>query len=451
MKLLAFFLLPLFLVCTAFALDCKTLEGEKLEACNDILESNLSVQAKNESVLAIMNHDYFAPNFTFTEQRNTAISFSKAPEGVPVASSAYIRDGWLKMFSVTPSVTENGRLLAPSEGKVLSAYGYRVEVPSGTAGGDCNTDYSLGSNSAALDIYANSALIGHSKVTAFNVVEDTVFSSNLRIDAGITVTHYQDVKYCCDTSNGYCVKYCVACSLKGTETLADSLQLKDQISATFYNPIASHKLLATDRYYNTTVGRLNFSNFTAVKLSFENSSYEKRFYTYQLVSSLAPYGVLGYRAIPAKYSRIKNVLADDRDSSVRFVVKNTAGCRLELDTHFDRQIELCSLSELPEPLIISTDRLTYFEGDTIKVTISPSDKPVFVKYGNSSQSAYGTVSFTAVYPYNKISASSGELSAEKVVAVQERGSLSFLFGLTVFSGLNYFLYNVIKKYWSFGL
>ena len=423
MKLFPFFLLPLLLAGSALALDCKTLQGEKLEACNDILESDLSAQAKNESVLAIMSQDYFAPNFTFTERWNANISFSDAPKGVPVANSAYIRDGWLRIISVTPSVEENGRLLVPSEGRVLSAYGYWVEVPSGTAGGDCKTDYSLSSNSADLDIYANSALIGHGKVTAFKVAEDTVFSSNLKIDAAITVNHYQNVKYCCDTSNGYCVKYCTECWPKNTETLTDSLQLKDQLNTALYNPITSRSLSAISRYYNTTAGRLSFSNFTGVKLSFENSSYEKQLYTYQLVTSFAPYNVLSYKATPAKYSRTKNLFAEEQNSSVTFVVKNAAGCQLALNNHFGQEVEACSLSEFPQPLEISIDKITYFEGDTIMVTIKPNDKPVTVKYGNSSQSAFGTANFTAVYPYNKVSAGLGELSAERVVAVQERGSL----------------------------
>jgi len=444
-------LLLLLLTGVAAALDCSSLEGEKLNDCNAVVGSDLLAQAKKESILALLNSDSFLPNFTFVEAWNSNIVFGAAPYGVPVRSSSYIKDAWLKVVAVTPSVAVNGTVLVPSEGKVLSAYNYRVEVPSGTVDGDCRTDYALSGSSANLDVYANGVLEGHGNLTPFQISGDAVFTSKLRVDAEISVSHHQDFKYCCDTSNGYCTKYCVECVHKYTETLSDSVKLEDSLGAAFYEPKTSYALQATDLYYNTTSARLNFSNFTEISLSFENSSYEKRFYAYELAASLQPYDVLSYKAIPQQSSESSNLNAVEDGNSVTFTVKNTRSCALKLSNHFGSEPVSCSLDYSETPFSIATAKLSYSEGEAISVSILPKDKSVRVTYANQSLTAVGNASFTAVYPYNRITAVFADKTADRVVAVQKRGQFSFLFGVSVFSGLNYVLYAALRKYWGWHL
>ncbi len=449
MKLFFLALLLFLLVGTAAAMDCKNLNGDTLDACNEVLNSNLTADEQNESILALMNQDVFLPNFTAIEQWNTALSFSQPPQGVPLQSSNYIKDSWIRILAAMPSVIENDKLLVPSEGNVLTGYGYQIEMPSSTVSSDCKTEYSLSRNNAVLNVYTNNVPSGHDNLTHFSVASDPDFRSNLKIDVAISVNHYQNVKYCCDTSNGYCVSYCTECREKNSEIFSDSMQLKDTLNATLYEPETRYSLSVINQYYNTTTGRLNFSNFTAVKLVLNNSSYERHSYTYQLTSFYQPYDVLGYLAVPEVSSKSKNMNIQEQDNSVKFIAHDSNSCILELATHFNQSIANCSIGQAPVLPIIETDKLIYLDGEIIHVTLSPSEMPVNVSYGNSTITAYTSASFTAIPSANKVTARLGEVSVDKVIAVQKRSELGLLFGFSIFSGLNLMLYKIIRKFWSF--
>lgn len=184
-------------------------------------------------------------------------------------------------------------------------------------------------------------------------------------------------------------------------------------------------------------------------MSLGNSSFEKDYYSYGLVKSFEPYDVLSYKALKEEVTNSKDLRYFEQNDSISFATLEPDKCTLQLYFHFQNQIIICHATVFPEELIIKTDKLVYIEGDTISVKITPSNASAMLKYDNESVQAIGDYNFTASYPGGRIDAFSAGQEAYAVFSVQKRGRYSVVLGLAVFSGLNYVVYFLIRRYWGF--
>lgn len=215
--ILAIIALSLLLLPFSLALSCSNVASKDSAFCNDLASSNISASTKQQLMadLAYPNHNY--ANHSTIYDRNTAIIFDQAPNGVETSSSGSIKDAWLKITSIMPSVLSDGKLLTPGIGRIQSAYNYRIEVPSGTEGGDCYTEHNLKNNQASLTIYLNGNQIGTSTLTDFQGSSTLNFEANLKIQSSIEVKHSKNFKECCYYAYYGCLYYCDVCKYDNTE------------------------------------------------------------------------------------------------------------------------------------------------------------------------------------------------------------------------------------------
>jgi len=436
----------LLLLSSVFALDCSNVRGEALKECNAIMASNLSNADKQQLVADLVYTDRDFANHSFIYDWNTDIEFNSVPEEVKVESNGYIKDAWLKIVAVTPSVLSEDKLLSPGTGKVLSAYNYRVELPSGKEGRDCRTDYNLASNQNWLDVYLNDNLIGNSKLTDFQVPEDLDFKDELKIKTVTEVKHYENERYCCRTIRGICRKHCNKCKYRSTEYRTDEVNLEDSRKAYLYSPLILSEIRAVDKYHDTTVGILNISNFTSFSLNFENASFKQFNYYYNANVSLAPYDVLTLRANRFTKKESDNINVEQINDSYKFYVANPNECKIQFYDHFNSFEQTCNLNSDFPLLKVETNKLQYKENETINVDLEPKDTQVKVKYGDEEVLAQNSVQFKANQNHNKITAYLGERKSEKVIHVKKDGTWDFALDLGVFSGIMYSFYLLIRKY-----
>ena len=164
---LALFTALALLLPSAIAFNCNSLSGGDLAICNSIQNTNLSQADKDLLISDIFNSNKTNPNFDFVYQWNTNLNISNSPDG-KIYSSETIKNAWIKIISLMPSIIENNTLYSSNSGKLLTAYSYNYQLPSGIVSGDCNTYYSLSSRTEQLNVYINGNLIGHDKLTSFN-------------------------------------------------------------------------------------------------------------------------------------------------------------------------------------------------------------------------------------------------------------------------------------------
>ena len=222
-KLVLFITALALLLPSAIAFNCNSLSGGDLQVCNSIQNTNLSQIDKDLLISDIFNKNKTTPDFDFVYQWNTNLNIQNSPDG-KTYSSGTVNGAWVKIISLMPSIIENNTLYSSNAGKLLTAYKYNYQLPSGTAPGDCKTYYSLSSKTEKLNVYINNNLIGQDKLTAFNNLnqETLNFKSELIVNLKYRIDHYKNKKYCGGYSHGRCVSYYYKCESYSTEYKTDS-------------------------------------------------------------------------------------------------------------------------------------------------------------------------------------------------------------------------------------
>ncbi len=429
-----------------YALNCSNVPEEDMAVCNEIIQSNISDLEKQLLVGNIMYSNAYYANHSFILNWNTGINFTTAPYGIKTIDKGYIRDAWLRIIAIMPSVWLKDDLLNPGYGKVLSAYNYWVEIPSGIEPGDCKTEFSLSSDNKQLTIYLNNELIGDSVLSDFNGTGNLSFNALLWIQATIEVKHYRNYQYCCRRDENGCHKYCTVCQYENTEYRTDELNLQDSKQAYHHKPLISPKIKTVNRYHNTTLGILNISNFDAFTLDFENSSFSQFNYYYDVTVSFPPYDVLTFRANKYTKKELNNLNIEQLNSSYKFYIANSNRCKITYYDHFHKWEENCSLNDSLPLFEIRTDKLQYNENETIHITLEPKNTPIKIKYGNEEILGRNSVQLRAKSSINKITAYLEEREVQQIIHVKRKDTWNFVINFGVFSGVLYSLYLVIRKY-----
>jgi hypothetical protein len=431
---------------SAIAFNCNSLSGGDLAICNSIQNTNLSQTDKDLLISDIFNSNKTNPNFDFVYQWNTNLNISNSSDG-KIYSSGTIKNAWIKIICLMPSIIENNTLYSSSIGKLLTAYSYNYQLPSGTVSGDCKTSYSLSSKTEQLNVYINNNLIGHDKLISFNNLnQDANFKSELVISIKYRIDHYKNKKYCSKyDSKGRCIKYSYRCEFSNSEYKTDILTISDQLSAKFYqnNPASTFKVI--DKYSGITKGVLEASNYTNLILSFNNSQYKNSKYIYSLNYSL-PYYILTIKAEPVEITNFNNININQNNKSIYFTVADASNCKIQLNDFFSSKIFPCDLSFNEINFSIKTDKINYFDNDTIKVHISPDNLQVNLTYANKTIIARNYTELKAILYENKISAKIGDNEQNALVNVNKREDFNTLYLLCALFFVGYICYKIIKGY-----
>ena len=149
--------------------------------------------------------DVSVANHSIVYNWNTALDLVDPPEGMTLVDSVLVKDVWVTLASVMPSVFFNGTLMVPSEVTVLSSYGFDYELqsdlpqesPTNTNSyGDCRTRFSLVNVEDEFNLYVDDSLVSHEKLTEVTLDDDAIITAELVASVDVNVEHYRWKRYC---------------------------------------------------------------------------------------------------------------------------------------------------------------------------------------------------------------------------------------------------------------
>jgi hypothetical protein len=432
----------------ALALRCDYLSLTEKDVCIQISSLPISEQEQESLLSASLQHQD-VPNHALVSSWNNQISMTTAPENVSTSNKGVIKNAWLKIADVMPSVIENNTLYCDSEGKVQTFYNYTIQLPSGNAAGDCKTIYSLSKQTAQLSVFLNSISVGHDLLSSFQTdsQDDRQFYAKADIQAETRIDHYQNYKYCCGYYlHGVCGKWCTKCKFANTEIKTDALTVSDNLTAKSSPHTPTYNFTILNDYNAVVKGLVTASNYTNFILSFAESSYKKSNYIYDYVYSLSPYNVATIRAIPQTQEFSSNLnIKSLNETSFEFIVKNRSNCQITLDTFFSNVSYPCYPEIVLKGLSITADKLHYFANELINVSIYPRDLAVSISYANSTYLAQNSILLDADTKYSRIDAFYNDEHAEKVVSVTEKSNFVLASEIFIFIAVNYLIFSILTK------
>ncbi len=444
-----FILFFLFLVVLniASAVSCDNVNSKDL--CNEIISSNLNQTDKDYLINSLLIEDSSFPNHDFVKGWNLKINVTKPLNDTKLFSSLYIKNAWVKIFSVMPSILEDNLTWNNGTGSVLTGFNHDVVLPKNytaknyleNQNGYCLIIYNLQSDKGNLNLY-NGNLIGSGHLVNFTSNADMNFRSEYDIVVNTKIDKSVWNKYCTKKNKkGVCTQWVYKCEFKNSEIKTDKLVLNDNLFVKYYPDNLQAGLKIKDKYLDTTKFNLTTGNFSSLNLKFLNSGFNEYNYVYSVVENNS---ILQIKADKLERKDINNLFIENND----ILVKDISNCKLTLFDHFTSKIFPCDFNYTDLDIKIETDKLIYSENETIKVIIEPYDKEFNVTYGNISKVVKGNVEFTAKYSNDIISISDNGRDIEKVIHVKDNQSLSIFFVLSLFTGANYTIGSLIKKYWG---
>ena len=155
---LAVFFLFLVLLPSLHALDCNSIANKQW--CNDIQKSNISQIEKDYLLSDIISDSKHYPDHQLVRQWNSKFSTTAAPVNTIKKNSDYVKDSWVKILAVMPSVIFNDTLYISNSGEIQVGYNYNVYIPSYTDSGDCKTIRSIVQSTSSAQLYINNQYVG---------------------------------------------------------------------------------------------------------------------------------------------------------------------------------------------------------------------------------------------------------------------------------------------------
>ena len=431
------------------ALDCSKISIPNLQICTDILQSNLTLIEKEALISNLEYKNPYFPDHNYIFLRNTALTVGNAPTEVRVYDNGIIKDAWVSLFSLMPSVIYNNTLFATENIQVLTGYNYKIVLPTNyassgypsTDGGDCRRDYQLTSNSSENKVFINTICQGSGRVVNATLSEDSTVSAIFNVKADYSIQHYNWNEYCCRYRNGECTRYCQSCDLSNIENKRDELTLTDALSVKLYKNALKAEVIPIDSYGSTNKLRINYSD--SMELDFNSSYFYFYKYLFSINYSKEPYYIFTLKAEDHHTEKINNLIRNDHD----LTIKNSKDCKVRAFDLFNVIQANCNSRYLGFEFNISVDRFYYSDNQTIRVYIYPEDAQIYLTYGSQNKSATGNITFTAEYPANKISAYYGDKRYDKIIFVYNKSKLILLWKLIAFFLLVYLFCRILNVYY----
>jgi hypothetical protein len=387
MKKLCIALVLLLCIPLATALDCTLVEDQDI--CEEIQDSELTDEEKKELYLALFYTEF--PDYDYVEDYNLEIEFDEAPEGVVEYDSSYIKNAWMKIVAVSPSLIINHTLFHNGEGEILLGYNYDIETPSGTASGDCRTSYNVRSISTSFEVSDDGTTLGYSDLVSFSVENNLYLEAEMEANVRVEIRHYKWETEEYQYYIGGRIYYRDVCRYSHTETDYDSLTVTDDLELEYYSDEPSYSLEILDEAYDSYKGSLEVEDETTFELSFIDSYYENRDWYYSYEYSYEPYYIL--TVVAEEYE--KEVSENININSEGFTVGDIEDCSITLYNHFESETYDCSTEYEDVDIEISISEQFYEKGDTIEVSIEPSDVEVLLTYGDLEEYITGSTSLEA--------------------------------------------------------
>ncbi|MDO8553611.1 MAG: hypothetical protein Q7S22_02285 [Candidatus Micrarchaeota archaeon] len=371
---------------------------------------NLSVSQKKNLILNGLNPNVSYPNYDFIDSWNTKTVFTKyAPNDANISSSGAIRDAWVKILYINPSVYLDNNTLVNGTGKIYSEANFSFVVPYRTFSQDCQTNYVIKGYDYALDLDNNGNKINseNGKMANFSLTEtNNTFEARLSIQSEYDIQHFRWQQRCSTNSKGTAVCYSI-CELYSTDVLIDRLSINDTEEAYLYNLTNDAKYIVDgennnllDYWFST-----NTSNDLASMLFRSgNSSISIKGVDYKLRYEHEPYNTLSYEAIRKETTVLPygvSILADNESENNSIIYRKfhaifpSNNCSLTFQSHFDTFVrpDFCDISNETPVLNISLSNrtnesveveITFFENHT---NAALESKEIDIAYGNLHQTA----------------------------------------------------------------
>lgn len=292
------------------------------------------------------------PDLNASKSWNYALQFTKyPPDNTTVVNSNNIRNAWVRVLSLTPSVLESStnQLLINDTGELYSQASLSFVINRQTFSGDCRTDYAVCGYNYAVQSYNNGLPIGTGTKSTFTVPQvpnsSNMFTSTLSANSEYLIHHYQLVTHCYGTGTStFCV---TTCDYSGSDDIRDSVTASDSKTAYYYGFNHSEKSMVDSFKDGLLDGWLYFASnndFGSSKLSFGNSWLKTQNQQYHLAYSLAPYNILTPEAFFDSKIQSYNLVLLRRETAANATIysekthfqvyANSTNCTLEINSHF---------------------------------------------------------------------------------------------------------------------
>ena len=152
------------------------------------------------------------------------------------------------------------------------------------------------------------------------------------------------------------------------------------------------------------------------------------------------------KAEPVEITSFNNINVNRKNNSIYFTVADASNCKIQLNDFFSSNIIPCNLSFNEINFSIKTDKINYFDNDTIKVYIFPANLHVNLTYANNTITTKDYTELKAVLYENKIFAKIGDKEQSTLVNINKREDFSTLYQLCALFFVGYICYKATKEY-----
>lgn len=330
-------LLTLFLLPSAFSFECGALNREAYATCLTV--KVLPIEDKDQFYAALLHPEPYEPQHDIIYTYNGAILVKEKPAGAPFKDGKYIKNAWVKILAVMPSVWGENKTFVPTNTIVRSAYGYAVDIPSAHLSGDCRTVYTVIKAGESLTIFVDSKQQGSGEVVHIAVTQDAILESRLAVSFELLVKHYHMQRDC---------RRCLRrCSYSWSETITEKLDVSDSILVYHYPDFPFAELHPLYRHWGTTTAMLKTKDNT--EITFPSSSLSEYHTAYDAFFYLKPYDFAQVRAQSFNYTRINNLLYSNKTVAV----KESNPCIITAWNHFYKTSHTCDLSKVKDLVFTS--------------------------------------------------------------------------------------------------
>jgi len=264
--------------------NCRNIGIDK-SICDAIANQSLTDLQKRRLVLDGLLENSSFPDFGTTRAWNNVIQFTNyPPDGVATRSSRNIRDAWLKIVSIDPSLYgRNGSgLLVNGSSVINSKYGFSFVVAREQFPGDCTTSYGVcGYNSVLQNWFSNGKA-----------------NSKLVINSQYLIHHYVEVTHCYSSGDEtICYttcEYSYSEDRRDALTLTDKVGVKNETAGSFaFSFIESQENGLVDGW----LVFISTSDFNYAEFAMQNSYIKFMESAYRIASNFTPYNTITPEAL----------------------------------------------------------------------------------------------------------------------------------------------------------
>ena len=330
--------------------NCYNLKIDKA-ICDTIGKNNLSEDQKKNLILNGLNPDASYPDYNFIASWNGNITFTKFPPNNTIShNQGAIKDAWVKLLYLNPSVEIDNQTMLNKSGKIYSEFAFSFVVPYRTFPQDCKTIYDVKGYDYSLNTYANGnkTNLGNEKKAEFELAKtNNTFETRLDVESQYLIQHYRWFQRCSKTKRGGTVCYSV-CELAFTDNNLDRLSISDTKIAYQYNFTNTVRYLVGDENNGLLDYWLEYNvsdDFASVDFRSANSSLHSEGVTYNLKAEHAPYNIISYSAERKENnSKVTGVSLLEKNQTVNnsvfsnkinLLVPSSNSCTFKIKSHFD--------------------------------------------------------------------------------------------------------------------